>query len=65
MINILCLDTGAVWGFSAKTPYEAMQKLKYTLDLKNADPAAEICETKSGRCLYMDHSGQTWSVINR
>ena len=65
MINILCLDTGAVWGFSAKTPYEAMQKLKYTLDLNNADPAAEICETKSGRCLYMDHSGQTWSVINR
>lgn len=63
MINVLCLDTGATWRFLAATPYEAMEKLKYTLDLNHKDENAEICETKSGRCLYMDHSGQTWAVV--
>ena len=65
MINIFNLDTGASWSFFAKTPYEAMEKLKYTLDLNHKDPAAKINKTESGRCLYMDHSGNTWSVINK
>ena len=64
MINVFNLNTGTVWGFSAKTPYEAMTKLKYTLDLRNKDPNAKINKTESGTCLYMDHSGNTWSVIN-
>lgn len=63
MIYVTNLDTGAIWGFAAKTAYEAMEKLKYTLDLNHKDENAEICETKSGRCLYMDHSGQTWAVV--
>ena len=64
MINVLNLNTGASWGFSADTAYEAMEKLKYTLDLQHKDPNAKINITKSGRCLYMDHSGNTWSVVN-
>lgn len=65
MIEVMNLDTGAIWGFSAKTPYEAMTKLKYSLDLKHIDPDARINKTESGRCLYMDHSGNTWSVIDQ
>lgn len=65
MINITNLNTGAIWGFTAKTPYEAMEKLKYSLDITCKDPAAKINKTESGTCLYMDHSGNTWAVINK
>jgi len=65
MINVLNLDTGATWGFLAETPYEAMEKLRYTLNLQHEDPNAKINKTESGRCLYMDHSGNTWAVVNK
>lgn len=65
MIYVTNLDTGATWGFVAKTAYEAMTKLKYTLDLSHKDPNAVINKTESGRCLYMDHSWNTWAVVNR
>lgn len=65
MIYAYNLDTGVKYGFVATTPYEAMMKLKYTLDLKMRDPAANINKTESGRCLYMVHNGESWAVINK
>lgn len=65
MIYVTNLDTGATWGFAAKTAYEAMMKLKYTLDVSFTDPNAVINKTESGRCLYMDHGGNTWAVVNQ
>lgn len=64
-IPVKNLDTGATWGFHAATPCEAMEKLLYTLNLKGKDPAAKINKTESGRVLYMDHSGNTWAVVNK
>lgn len=65
MIYVTNLDTGATWGFVAKTAYEAMTKLKYTLDVSFTDPNAVINKTESGRCLYMDHGGNIWAVVNK
>ena len=65
LIRVFCLDEGRGYYFSAKTPYEAMENMKYTLDLKHLDKKAEIKQTDSGTCLFMDHSGKTYSVINR
>ena len=61
--EVFCLDTGKHYWFSARTAYEAMSKMKYTLDLSQRDPEAKINKTESGRCLYLDHSGKTYSAI--
>lgn len=64
MIRVFCLDDGKEYWFSAKTAYEAMQKMKYTLNLANQDTRAVINKTESGSCLYMEHDGKTYAVIN-
>lgn len=61
--KVFCLDDGRMFLFVAKTAYEAMQKMKYTLDMKHNDSSAVINKTESGKCLYMDHSGKTYSVV--
>lgn len=63
MVMVLCLDDGYKYFFSARTAYEAMQKMKYTLDLSHKDPGAVINKTESGRCLWMEHGGNTYSVV--
>lgn len=65
MVRVFCLDDGREYYFVAKTPYDAMAKMKYTLDLKHADEKAQIKPTDSGRCLFMDHTGKTYGVVNR
>ena len=62
MIYVNCLNDGKQYGFVAKTPYEAMQKLKYTLDLSHEDKKAKVNKTESGLHLWMDHSGKIYSV---
>ena len=64
MLYVRCLDTGVEFGFTAKTPYEAMDKMRYFLDLKQKDPGATINKTASGMHLWMDHSGRTYSIRN-
>ena len=64
MIRVFCLDDGKGYWFIATTPYEALQKMKYTLDLSHYDKDAVINKTESGLHLYMDHSGKTYSVRN-
>ena len=62
MIPVFCLDDGKQYWFTASTPYEAMQKMKYTLDLSHTDKDAVISKTESGMHLYMDHGGKTYIV---
>ena len=64
MIPVACLDEGKSYWFTARTPYEALQKMKYTLDLARKDPEAKINKTESGLHLYMEHGGRTYSVKN-
>lgn len=64
MIYVTCLNNGKRYGMDAKTPYEALSKMKYTLDLSRKDENAVINKTESGLHLYMDHSGKTYVVRN-
>ena len=65
MMWVVCLDSGARFGYeSSKTPYQALTAALYSLNLKHYDPAAVINKTESGRHLYFDHSGETWSIRN-
>ena len=47
-IAITCLDDGSIYVFVARTPYEAMTMMLYTLNVKNEDSYAVINKTKSG-----------------
>lgn len=62
MFKVVCLDNGNQYYYVARTPYEAMTKMKYVLDLANKDGATIINKTKSGKHLFMDHSGKTYAV---
>lgn len=57
------LDTDVEYVFTNKTPLEAMEAMKYTLNLSHKCDAV-ICTTKSGRHLYFDHLNRTYSTIN-
>lgn len=60
--NVHCLDDGKTYCFVAKTPYEAMQMMKYTLDTARKDNSAVINKTESGLHLWMEHNGKTYSI---
>lgn len=61
-VDVICLNDGTTYTFVARTGYEAMQMMKYTLDLARKDKGAVINKTKTGLHLWMDHSGKTYSV---
>lgn len=63
-IKVLCLDTGAAMVFSAETGFEAMEKARYTLDLRRLDKNAKIELCGGGRTLTMEHSGKTYSTLS-
>ena len=53
MREVKCLETGAIYVFSAESALEALEKMKYTLALN--DKEAEKCEiykTVSGMNLF-------------
>ena len=63
MIAVRNLDKNETLYFDAKTPYEAMTKLKYYLEVKDKSAKnAIINKTESNRFLYIIHKGQTYSV---
>lgn len=64
MLTVKCLETGAEYGFLAATGYEAMNKMKYMLDVANRDDSAVINKTISGEHLWMEHHGLTYAVKN-
>lgn len=58
------LDSGIKYGFSAKTPYEAMRKMIYTLNI-SGKCNAKINKTESGKHLYVEHNEHTYVVRNK
>lgn len=62
MLRVMCLENGKEFYFDAKTPYEAMQKMKYTLDLEKEDKSCVINKTESGLHLWMEHTGKTYGI---
>lgn len=59
MREVRCLETGAIYVFSAESALEALEKMKYTLALN--DKEAEKCEiykTVSGMSLYLIYKGR-------
>lgn len=65
MIKCYNLDTHQWLYFTARTPYEAMEKLLYTLNLKRKDTSAKIQLIGGGRTLSITHNGETWSCLNK
>ena len=63
-IKVFCLDDGYSYTRLDRTGYEAMEKMRYTLNLSRQEEAV-INKTESGRVLYFDHSGKTYSVMNK
>lgn len=62
LIPATCLDDGRVHYFSAKTPYEALNKMVYTLNIGCKDDNATINKTESNLHLYVEHSGKMYAV---
>ena len=56
------LDTGTIYLFTAKTAYEAMSKMKYTLNIGGKCDSS-INKTVSGNTLYLDYRGETYAAI--
>lgn len=59
MREVRCLETGAIYVFSAESALEALEKMKYTLAIN--DKEAEKCEiykTVSGMNLYLIYKGR-------
>ena len=57
------LDNGYEYIFANKTPIEALQAMIYTLNL-NAKGNCTINKTVSGKCLYFEYKGETYSTVN-
>ena len=57
------IDTGVKYTFTAKTAYEAMQKMIYTLNLSGKCNAV-INKTESGNTLYFDYKDNTYAILN-
>ena len=57
------LDTGVKYIFIAKTAYEAMQKMIYTLNISGKCDVV-ISKTESGNTLYFDYKDNTYAILN-
>lgn len=65
MKEIICLDTGVKYCYSEKeTPYSAMTKMLYYLNIQHLDKTAKIDKTESGLHLYFDHCGKIYAIRN-
>ena len=61
--TVINLDTGTECIFTAKTAYEAMQKMIYTLNISGKCDAV-INKTENGKTLYIEHNGNAYSTVN-
>lgn len=64
MKYITCLEDNKKFGFSARTPYEALQSCLYYLNLNKKDNNAKINKTNSSLHLWFEHCGKTYSIKN-
>lgn len=59
------MNNGKTMYFDANTPYEAMRKLVYYLNIADGRQELPINKTVSGEHLYVDYRGETYSIRNR
>lgn len=64
MYRVRCLETDTDYYFVARTAYESLQKMLYTLNANSLDKSAVINKTISGYHLYLTHCGNTYVVRN-
>lgn len=64
MYRVFCLDDRKNYYYGASTPYEALTKHIYTLNLSDKDDTATINKTESGLHLYTIHRGKCYAVRN-
>ncbi len=59
--TVFCLDNQKEYIFNAKNPLKALEKMRYTLDLKNKDADAKIEEYS--KTLALEHNSHTYAVL--
>lgn len=64
LYEVFCLDTCDSLWFLASTPYEAMRMALYYLNITNKDKSAVINQTESGKTLWFEYKGKTYSILN-
>lgn len=66
MRYVLCLDTGEEFFYLRKThtAYQALESVRYMLDLERKDDGASIEMHGAGRTLSFVHLGNTYATIN-
>lgn len=64
MRTVYNLDTFRRYIFGDCTSYQAMEKMRYYLNVKEKCDAP-IQKTTSGCHLYMEHNGMTYAVRNQ
>lgn len=62
--TVACLDDNRKYTFSAMSPYDAMKKMVYYLNL-NKHEEVVINKTKSGNHLYVEHNNKTYTIRNK
>ena len=65
IFKIRCLEDDKTFSISAETPIEALYSMMYSLNLKRFEKECFINKTKSGRILYIEHSGKTYAIVNK
>ena len=62
--TVVCLDDNRKYTFSAMSPYDAMKKMVYYLNLSKHEETV-INKTKSGIHLYFEHNNKTYTIRNK
>lgn len=60
---VCCLNDNVKYGYVANTPYEALKKHQYFLGLSKK-VVSVVNKTDSGMCLYFEHNGKIYSILN-
>lgn len=59
--TVFCLDNQKEYLFNAESPLEALEKMRYTLDLKNKDADAKIEEYS--KTLALEYNSHIYAVL--
>ena len=62
MYIVHCMEDGTDYEFDAASGFEALEKMRYTLDLVHRDTECEV-RLCNGRTLAMVHNGKTYACF--
>lgn len=62
--TVVCLDDNRKYTFSAMSPYDAMTKMLYYLNLRKYEEVI-INKTTSGLHLYFEHNNKIYAIRNK